>query len=163
MLKISQEETLTVFKEDKRGRTALDEFTLTVKVKRGRRGSEALKATGCIELVDPEVLASMPQGSGDEVELIFMPLQGPLDDEQVARKYEDRNLYPADPFSLAAAYEDRSLQATAATHWQDDQGMWCGCIFHRAGSGGVYRYVTLSRSDEAGIWLVGGYFAGIRK
>ncbi|MBU1083360.1 hypothetical protein KKE14_02905 [Patescibacteria group bacterium] len=133
-----------------------------VKVDRSLTPQEALKATGRKQYVNDNVVADMPQGEGDEVEVVFFKLGRWIGDNELEKEYELRGLIPHDPISLAAVNEadpDFADEHPNGTHWKDDaSGAWCFAAFNR---GLVERFVGVGRSGDE--W--GGYwwFAGCRK
>lgn len=132
-----------------------------VKVDRIRANSEVVRATRRNCYVEGPVLAKMPTGEGDEVEMTFFKLSRDVSDCQLEREYDLRAL-KADPRAQAAINEDDPAFADDnpnATHWRGADGEWC--------------YTTFSRwkdSRNMGVYSSGGrgwddywFFGGVPK
>lgn len=138
-----------------------DLITRCVTVNRSQTPQAALAATGRKQYTNDEVVANMPRGEGDEVEVVFFKLGRWINDDELEKEYEIRGLVPSDPYSLAAVNEDDPDFANKrpnGTHWKDSSGKWCFIAFNRWGDG---RYVFVDRIDNKwpGYW----WFAGRRK
>lgn len=135
----------------------------TVKVDRSLIGKAALDATGRRQDVDDKkVVATMPQGKGDEVELIFIKNLCFRTDPEVNQLLGEHGLVPADPHELAAfnaANPEFADDHPNATHWLNSTGEWCFICFHRWDHDG--RDVYVGRND--GTWDGCWWFAGRRK
>jgi hypothetical protein len=145
------------------------QFRITVRVNRSRSPQQAIEATGRALNIDREVVASMPKGDGDEVEIVFfkivlfkldIPKQHCLSDSDLKNEYLLRGLRPADPISIAAvneadpAFADRKPHTS---HWKDAKGCWCYITFHCWG--GKREVVVHSNNDDH---KDNEWFAGIR-
>ena len=142
-------------------------ITRRVSVNRTRTSQQAIDATGRKQYINSDVVAAMPKGTGDEVEVIFFQPRpeafknGVISDDGLAKVFDFFGLVPADPYSLAAVNEvDPSFadEHPNGTHWQDADGKWCYAAFDRWFD---ERYVYVRRDDDA--WHDGWWFAGLRK
>jgi hypothetical protein len=133
----------------------------TVKVDPTRTPQQALAATGRKQYVTDAVVATMPRGTGDEVEVVFFKVDRNLSDDELVKEYELRGLTPIDPFSLAAVNETDPAfgdKYPNATHWKNASGMFCYALFDRwLGE----RAMNVDRRDDS--WADGWWFAGSRK
>jgi len=139
-----------------------------VSVNRARSGNEALKATSRTLYVAKDVVDAMPNGEGDQVELVFFKPKpeeytrpGLMSDDDLDKALALRNLGAADPFSVAAHNEADSAFADErpnATHWKDKDDRWCYAAFDRWNG---ERLVGVYRCD--GGWGDGWWFVGVRK
>ncbi len=112
-----------------------------VSANRARSGNEALKATGRTLYVTKDVVDAMPNGEGDNVELVFFKPKpeeytrpGFMSDDDLEKALALRNLNAADPFSVAAHNEADPAFADErpnATHWKDGNDRWCYAAFNR--------------------------------
>jgi len=132
-----------------------------VKVNRTRTPQQALDATDRTLYTNSTVVSTMPQGSGEETEVVFFQVGRNIGDDDLEKEYEFRGLVPVDPYSLAAVNETDPVfadQHPNCTHWKDADGKWCFAFFGRWDGG---RVVSVRRSGYAwvGIWC----FAGVRK
>jgi hypothetical protein len=142
-------------------------FVRIVKVDRSRTPEQALTATGRKQHVNSSVVATMPNGNGEEVKVVFFAPDksaynenGWISDDDLEKQYALRCLKPADPFSLAAVNEADPVFADEhpnATHWKDADGKWCYAAFHRWL--GVGRGVRVRRLDDD--WHAFWLFAGL--
>lgn len=133
-----------------------------VKVNRVRTGQQALDATGRKQYTDRKVVDAMPQGKGEEVEVVFFKVGRYVSDADLEKEYELRGLNPADPYSLAAVNEADNAFADEkpnGTHWKDAEGKWCFATFNLWR---VERRVNVRRNFGL-VWSVGWWFAGLRK
>lgn len=132
-----------------------------VKVDRSLSPVGLLRATGRVQYVNGIVVAEMPKGEGDEVEVVFFNLGCYVSDDILEKEYEIRGLKPADPYSQAAvntvdpAFADKHPNGT---HWKDENGNWCYSAFDRWGG---EREVNVGQSDDD--WDDDWWFAGLRK
>ena len=134
----------------------------TAKVNRTRTAQKALDATNRKQYIDKDVVSSMPQGTDEEVEVVFFNLGCHVSDSKLDEEYEIRGLKPADPYSLSAVNEaDPAFadQKPNATHWKDSNGKWCYSAFDQWNDGGRFVIVDRDGSDWYGNW----WFAGVRK
>ena len=132
-----------------------------VPVNRSLTGPEAIQATGRKQYVSNEVVATMPEGEGDEAEVIFFNLGHYVSDDDLDKEYKDRGLVPTDPFSLAAVNEadpEFADDHPNGTHWKDANGNWCYIAFNRWHG---ERIVNVSRNVRR--WDDYWWFAGRRK
>ena len=132
-----------------------------VSVNRSRTPQKALDATGRKQYTNESVVATMPQGKGDEADVDFFKLDRYVSDADLDKEYELRGLKPADPFTLAAVNEADPAFADKypnGTHWKNADGEWCYLTFSRWG---VERYVDCRRDGLD--WDVYWWFAGLRK
>ena len=131
------------------------------KVNRTRNAQVAIDATGRRQYTDKDVVNAMPNGEGEEAEVVFFNLGRYVSDTDLDKEYELRGLKPADPFSLAAVNEvDPAFadQKPNATHWKDSNGKWCYAAFYQwYGERLVYALRHVSG------WVGGWWFAGLRK
>lgn len=133
-----------------------------VRVDRTRTPVQALVETGRYQKNDDQIVETMPMGNGSEVDIYFFKLGRSVSDEDLAKEYFNRNLVPADPYSLCAA--NRAHPAFAdkhqnATHWKNKQGRWCYASFR------LYhdqRVVSVDSYELLG-WSLDWWFAGLRK
>ena len=133
----------------------------TVKVNRTRTAQAALDATGRRQYTEKDVVDSMSQGTGEEVEVVFFNLGRYVSDVDLDKEYELRGLKPADPYSLAAVNEaDPAFAGTKpnATHWKD-KGKWCYAAFDQWRDGERNMDVYRCENDWDDRW----WFAGVRK
>ena len=132
-----------------------------VRVNHTRTPQEALDATGRVQYKDRDVVATMPRGEDDEVEVHFFKLGRYVSDADLEKEYELRGLKPADPYSLAAVNEADPAFADEhpnGTHWKDANGKWCYIAFFRWDG---ERRVDFYRDDLD--WFDVWWFAGLRK
>jgi hypothetical protein len=133
-----------------------------VKVDRTRSSYAVLAATNCRLFVDEDVVAAMPHGESDEVDVIFFKLDRYVNDRDLDKEYESRGLKPADPYSQVAVNEDDPSFVNNhpnATHWKDEEAKWCFAAFFRWV--GDERSVSVGRLDVD--WYDCWWFAGLRK
>ena|SRR3989344_1665272 len=132
-----------------------------VTVNRSRTPEQALDATKRTTYLNASVVATMPQGSGDEVEVFFFKLGRYVSDADLDKEYELRGLKPADPYTLAAVNDADPAFADDhpnGTHWKDENGSWYYAAFH---SWHDERHVDVLHNDYG--WDDGWWFAGCRK
>ena len=134
----------------------------TAKVDRTRTAQAALDVTSRKQYTDKDVVDAMPQGTGEEVEVVFFNLGRYISDAELDKEYELRVLKPADPYSLSAVNEDDPAFADTkpnATHWKDSNGKWCYAAFHPWDDD--ERLVPVYRHGH--VWNGRWWFAGVRK
>ncbi|MBU0964389.1 hypothetical protein KKC06_05115 [Patescibacteria group bacterium] len=132
-----------------------------VKVDRTRTSQEALDVTGRKQYTDDDVVKSMPNGKGDETEVIFFKVGRTISDDDLEKEYELRGLVPADPYSLCAVNGNDPAFADEhpnGTHWKDSNGKWCFASFGRWID---ERGVSVDRDGRD--WADCCWFAGVRK
>lgn len=132
-----------------------------VKVNRNQTPQQMLDATGRKQYTDGSVVAMMPKGEGEEVEVFFFNLGRFVNDNDLEKEYELRGIKPADPYSLAAVNTDSAFadKYPNGTHWKDTNGKWCFATFSHWSDDG--RFVNVNRIDSD--WNDGWWFAGVRK
>ncbi len=131
-----------------------------VRVNRSRLPKQALEATARRLFVNDSVVAAMPRGEGDDVEVVFFRLGCYMIAANLEKEYELRGLKPADPYSQAAVNEDDpafAKECSNVTHWKDS-GKWCFAAF---GDWSGERYVRVMCEDST--WDKYWWFAGLRK
>lgn len=139
---------------------AVDEMIVRrVKVNRSRSPQETLDATGRSQYVDSEVVATMPRGEGEEVDVYFFPNKRQLSNAELEGLFNLLRLKP-DPYALAAVNEADPAFADNcpnSTPWRDAGGNWCCIAFDRWACSGE-RDVRVERRDIDYIadWLFGG-------
>jgi hypothetical protein len=133
-----------------------------VSVNRNRTPQEVLDATGMAQHISDSVVADMPKGEGDKVEVVFFKVGHKISDVDLDKEYARRGLVPADAYSQAVVNEtDPAFTDDHAngTHWQDKDGNWCFLTFRRWPH---ERRVRVGMGE--GDWGDGNWwFAGIRK
>lgn len=132
-----------------------------VRVDRTRTPQATLDATERKPYANHDVVATMPRGEGEEVDVYFLHLGRYLSNEEQDWELERLGFKPADSYSLAAVNEADPIFADThpnATHWKDANGKWCyfACSRWRGG-----RYVDVDRRDFN--WDDDWWFAGLRK
>lgn len=138
-----------------------DRIIRRVAVDRSLTPQQAIEATGRKKYLTNDVVATMPQGKGSEVELIFIKSNRYRTDPEVDAFLAEHGLVSADPHVLAAfnaadpAFADTHPNST---HWKDAKGKWCYAAFDRWR--GV-RDVDVDRNDDK--WSDYWWFAGVRK
>jgi len=133
-----------------------------VKVNRNRNGQEAIDATGRRQYAEKSVVNAMPQGEGEEVEVIFFNIGRYVTDDELDKEYELRGLEPVDPYSLSAVNEADPAFADKkpnATHWKDSNNKSCYAAFNQWRGDG--RNVNVLRHGDG--WLGSWWFGGVRK
>ena len=132
-----------------------------VKVNRHRSFERALEATGFRFRIGVDMLATIPEGSGNNVEVIFFKCGRLVSSDDLEKEYEMRGLVPADPYSLAAVNEGNPTfvdNYPNCTNWKDKNGEWYGIAFrHWTKERSVL--VINSHDGWGGYW----WFAGRRK
>lgn len=140
---------------------AVNLLTRTVTPDRSRSPQAMLDATGRRQYIDKAVVAAMPRGTGETVEVVLFTLVRFVSDAELEKEYGLRSLIPADPYSLAAVNEADPTFADShpnGTHWKDADGNWCFATFD--GWGGERR-VRVYRHGSG--WHDRWWFAGVRK
>lgn len=131
-----------------------------VKVDRSRTPRQVVEATGRTQCVDDKVLATMPLGEGEEVDVFFFPLKKGARAQEFEHALASRGL-KADPYAQTAVNEADPAFADDhpnASQW-DVQGRTSSyLVFNRWNNG---RSVDVDRRDDGwgGHWWV----AGVRK
>lgn len=117
----------------KRVDTQSNQIVRRAAVDRKRSPKAALEATQRNLYVNNSVVAAMPRGEGEEVEVIFFKVgRRYVSDADLEKEYERRGLKPADPYSLAAVNEvdpTFAVNQPNCTHWKDSSGRWSCIIF----------------------------------
>ncbi len=134
----------------------------TLTVNRTRSAKEALTATGRVQYVTDSAVTEMPNGTAEEVEVLFFNLGRTVSNVELGKEYELRGLKPADPFTLAAVNEADPAFAdekTNGTQWKNAKGKYCFAAFGRWSVG--KRVVLVHQDDDA--WDGSWWFAGVRK
>ena len=139
-----------------------DMFTRHVTVDRTRSPQDAIAATGRNQYVNEKVIAMMPRGDGNEVDVVFFKLGRSVSDDDLEKEYKLRGLVPVDLYALAAVNEADPAFADEhpnITHWKDVDGRWCYTAFFR------WRGVRRVNVDRGGdVWVDAfWWFAGRRK
>ncbi len=137
-----------------------------VTVNRKRTAEAALAATGRKQYTTDVVVATMPNGEGEEVEVVFFKpdLSGKkslISDDDLEIEFSRRGLRPADPFEAAAVSEADPAFADEhpyGTHWKNAAGKWCFATFDR-----WYGERELFVSRDGPGWSDFWWFAGVRK
>lgn len=127
-----------------------------VRVDRTRTPQEAIDATDRNKYLDDHVVATMPQGEGDEVDVYFVPTKRYVPVAEVPAFLTQYGLVP-DPRAQAAVNEEDP--AFSDEHPNGSQwGNNCCLAFDRWGDG---RCVHCDRYDFD--WSVGWFLVGVRK
>lgn len=129
-----------------------------VTVDRTRSPLQGLEAKGWKLRVDAAVVKTMPNGSGEQVDVYFFQVDCRKSDEDLGKEFKYRGLIPVDPFTLAAVNEaDPEFAYTHqnATHWQDADGSWCYAVFYCWN----LKVVRVGRHKDD--WHEGWWFAGV--
>lgn len=130
------------------------------KVNRSLTPQEMLDETGRRQYTDRDVIATIPQGEGEEVDVYFFNPGRYVPVAELAKEYELRGL-KIDPAAQAAVNRDDPSFADErpnGSQWQDAQGEYCCATFDRWGG---ERVVHVDRDDRG--WSDGWWFAGVRK
>lgn len=134
----------------------------TVKVDRSLTLQDMLKATDRNQYIENDVVATMPQGEGEDVEIVFFKFDRYIGDDELDKEHELRGTVPADPHELAAfnaANPEFADDHHNGTHWKDANGKWCYIAFDLWRDD--ERNVHVRRNDNE--WDNGWWFAGRRK
>ncbi|HEX8993734.1 MAG TPA: hypothetical protein VF803_00595 [Candidatus Paceibacterota bacterium] len=129
----------------------------SVRVDRASTPRQVVDRVAPVQYIEESVLDAMPRGTRKDVAVYFFKPCLDLDDTDLAKQYLIRNLYPCDPFALAAVNEadpSFAMRYPNATHWKDDRGAWCVAAFSKS-AGGIGVCV-----DRGCGWVPGWYFAG---
>jgi hypothetical protein len=128
-----------------------------VRVDRTLTPQQAIDATGRTQYVNADVLATMPVGEGDWVDVYLFPLEKDTSPADVDKIIADRGLVP-DPRALAKVNQEDPEFAKDhrnGAQWRDSEGRACCAAFREWSDGG--RSVDVGRvGDWRGGWLVGG-------
>ena len=132
----------------------------TVNVNRKLSAEEAIAATGCKQVVEPQILSSMPSGREDSVEVLFVRLNKWMNNEQAAEFLRENKLVAAEPLALAAyiaANPDFAKNYPCFTHWQGKAGLWCHQSFRLSlGESKVRVQIAQNGHQWPGDWWVSG-------
>lgn len=124
-----------------------------VRVDRSRTPQQVVHATGRKQYVDKDILATMPQGEGDEVDVYFIPIKRFVPAKEVLAFLAQYGLVP-DPRAQAAVNETDPAFADEhpnGSQWSDN----CYLTFnHWSGE----RDVSCNRGD--GVWVDGWFLSG---
>lgn len=149
-----------------------------LRVNRSQTPVEALAACGATLSVDEEIVATMPQGKGELIDLYIFryPSDAPqkrirtFDERRPMAATDDdleqqfiKHRFATDPYSLLALLETdpislKSYPHGIGTHWKNPQGQWCMMCVGPTKEGG--RHVIVERS--AGLWELRSSFAGAK-
>jgi hypothetical protein len=102
-----------------------------VKVNRGRTPKEAIAATGRKQYVNETVVATMPRGIGEIVDLYYVKRDCFTNDDAWGKYLKTLGLEP-DPYAQAADNEANQSFADDhpnSTHWKNSKGEWCFSAF----------------------------------
>ena len=132
-----------------------------VSVNRNLTSQQVLDATKRKQYINSDVVASIPKGEGDEVDVYFFKLDRFVSDDDLEKEYALRGLKSADPYSQSAVNEADPVFADKhpnGTHWKDINSKWCFATF---GQWFDERNVGVNRLDLDwdDVWC----FAGLRK
>jgi hypothetical protein len=141
---------------------AVSEFIYrTVHVDRTLSPEAAVAATRRIQYVNTNVVASMPAGVGDTVNIIWVPFKKGASNKEVVKKLAEYEMILADPFALLAhnALEpDFAVKQPNLTLWQDADGNWCHATCHDSIA---KRIVQVNRDYDD--WKEDWWVAAVRK
>ncbi len=132
----------------------------TIKVDRSRTSQEALDTTKRIQRTDKKVVASMPRGEGDEVEMTFFQLGGYATNDEVAAEYEAKRLKP-DPYAQMAINEEDPAFADEhpnSTQWPNGEGG-----YNYLGFDGWFGERGVGCCRDVGGWSACWWFGGVPK
>ena len=135
-----------------------DTIVRHAKVNRTLTQEQMIGATGREQYVDKNVLAAIPKGEGEEVDVHFFKLGRYIKVGDLTKEYELRGLKP-DHYAQAAVNEADPAFADErpnATQWQDANGKFCYLTFGRWSD---VRTVFCDRDDYG--WRDGWWFAGV--
>lgn len=128
-----------------------------VKVYRNRTPQEVIAATGRKQYVDDKVVATMPQGEGEVVDVYYFKENRHISDNDLEKRYQELGL-TSDPYAQAA--DNKANQSFAddhpnGTHWKNPNGEWCISAFRRWSG---ERDVNVHQDDIGwhGNWWFGG-------
>jgi hypothetical protein len=122
---------------------------------------QVLEATGRKLYVEDDIVETMPNGTGAEIEVHFFNLGCSISDNKLEHEFGARGLVPCDPHTLANVNQDDPAFADDypnCTHWKDSDGKWCFVSFDRWNG---ERGVDVRRDHIA--WGGGWWFAGVCK
>jgi hypothetical protein len=129
-----------------------------VTVDRSRTNKQAIDATGRVQYVNKDVLATMPRCEGEEVDVYLFPTKRTSSPAEVAEAYRRHGLKP-DPIAVAKVNEDDPTfadQHPNACQWQDSEGRWSYVAFNQWHGGKRSVRVYRVGSDWYDGWLLGG-------
>lgn len=133
-----------------------------VRVDRSRTPDQVVAETGRKQYIEPEMVANMPRGEGEWVNVHFFTPDASsyddgdrLSDESLEREYEKHGLKPVDFYSLVEVADEEPI----ATHWMDQDGNWCHAAFVDVG-GELRVHVNRSTRGWSNFWKK---FAGLPK
>lgn len=129
-----------------------------VRVNRTQTRQQAIDATGRVKYVNPEVVAEMPDGEDEEVDVGFFPLHSYTSARDVQKLIAEHGLV-SDPRAVAKANEDDpSFGDTRpnATQWVDDKGRHCYLACSQWGDGKRNVSVHRNEGDWDDCWWFGG-------
>lgn len=137
-----------------------------VTVNRNRTAEAALAATGHKQYNTDVVVATMPNGEGEEIKVVFFKpdlsdKNGWISNDDLEVEFERRGLRQTDPFEAAAVSEADPAFADEhpyGTHWKNAAGKWCFATFGRWSD---ERELSVRCGDYD--WHDGWWFAGVRK
>lgn len=125
-----------------------------VKVDRTRSPEEVVNATDRTQYVNKDVLATMPKGEGDEVDVWFVPTEGRVPVSETLAFLAQYGLVPDPRAQAAVNEEDPSFadQHPNGTQWGDN------CYLAFGGGRHGKRGVDCDRFDDGwlGIWWLEG-------
>jgi len=129
-----------------------------VRVDRSRTPQEMLDATGCTQYVDKDVLATMPHGEGEEVDVYFFKRGQNTSAAELKQDMDRLGLKP-DPFAQCQVNTDDPLFANRrpnGCNWGKDG--WCSLMFRRYNT---ERIVGVESNNYG--WDDYWWHAGVRK
>lgn len=116
----------------------LPEGTITRVIKninRTRTPKQAIMAANCKNYLYDEVVAEMPIGKGQEVEVYLIPFNKQLSVDDLEKEVDKAGFVFVDPVTLSALNEqDRVITDSLpnATQWRDKNGKVCRMTFGRS-------------------------------
>lgn len=145
-----------------------NEIVRRVKVDRSLDPQEMLDdLDGYQSTTDKCAVATIPQGRGEEVDIVFFKPEpceytrpGCMSDDDLEKALERRGLTPDPRAQIVANKADPSLadECPNGTNWKDTKGKWYFLMFSRRAT----RAVIVSCSDNSSDWGGGWWFAGVR-
>ncbi len=142
-------------------KAVVDLVSYVVKVDCSLTPQQVIAATGCKQYINRDVLATMPRGKGDEVELFFVKSDRIRTSSEVNDLLAKHGLvlaYPDDLAAFNAANPGFADDHPNATYWKDANGNCLYIAFHRwLGE----RDVNVNRNDDK--WDYSWWFAGRRQ
>jgi len=154
----------------------IKEISVIVKVNRGRSPQEAIRAAGWMKSVDREVVDAMPNGEGDEVEVVLVPAKmlnlkkfsmhdGFIRNRRLAHELRSWGFRPADPYSVAAVVEAIPALTSAMsifTFWKETRSNWHYSLFVGDHDGFGARVSVAHHASRYDVWYTGVWFACFR-